>query len=148
MPGLPTSLQPYAKFITPAVMAIVAAVIHGVLTDAWDRTELEVLTMAFFTATLAFAIKNGSSGLQRYAKALGPFALTAVGVLLHGAFTGEFDRTELATAITGVASALVTFAVPNGAHEETYDSDPLDDDGRTTLGVVEGTAAAGRGPSA
>lgn len=50
---------------------------------------------------------------QPVAKAVVPFVLTVIAVLGQWAATGEFDRVELVTAITGAASAVVTFLTPN-----------------------------------
>jgi len=36
-----------------------------------------------------------------------------VGLAIHWAVTGEFDRTELAGAVMGLLSALATWLVPN-----------------------------------
>lgn len=51
--------------------------------------------------------------LRPYAKAIYPFLLTIVAVLGQWAVTGQLDRPELVTAVTGALSALVTFWVRN-----------------------------------
>jgi hypothetical protein len=74
---------------------------------------------------------------QPYAKAVVPFVLTIIAVVGQWAATGELDRAELVTAVTGALSALVTFAVPNGAavHDHYDRDDSPDADGTTTLGA-------------
>lgn len=56
--------------------------------------------------------------LRPYAKAVYPFLLTIVAVLGQWAITGELNRPELVTAITGALSALVTLTVPNTGSAE------------------------------
>jgi hypothetical protein len=51
--------------------------------------------------------------LRPYAKAVVPFLLTVAAVLIQWAVTGELNRPELATALTGGLAALTAFLVPN-----------------------------------
>lgn len=51
--------------------------------------------------------------LRPRAKAAWPMIGTAIGVAVQWAVTGEFDRAELVTAITGAAAAVLTYEVPN-----------------------------------
>lgn len=53
------------------------------------------------------------SSLRPYAKSIVPFAGTIAAVLIQWLATGEFDRSELATALTGLLAALVAYAAPN-----------------------------------
>ena len=53
------------------------------------------------------------ASLQPYAKAASPAILTLIAVVGHWIATGEFDRAETATAVTGGLSALVSYLVPN-----------------------------------
>lgn len=48
-----------------------------------------------------------------FAKALWPAILTIVAVGVQWVVTGEYDRAELVTTLTGLPSAIVTFFVPN-----------------------------------
>lgn len=50
---------------------------------------------------------------QPYAKALVPAIGTILAVAVQYAITGELDRAELATAITGGLTTLTTFLTPN-----------------------------------
>ena len=51
--------------------------------------------------------------LRPYAKSVAPFVLTLLAVLSQVIATGEFDRAEFATAVTGALAALVTYTVSN-----------------------------------
>jgi len=53
-----------------------------------------------------------------YAKAVLPFLGTALAVLVQWAVTGEFDRAELATALTGAVAAITAFLAPNQQQAE------------------------------
>lgn len=53
------------------------------------------------------------AGLQPLAKAVWPAIGTLAAVAVQWIATGEFDRAELTTAITGLVAALVTYGVPN-----------------------------------
>lgn len=53
--------------------------------------------------------------LKPYAKAIAPFVLTVVTVLVNWVFTGALDATELHLAIIGAVTSLVTYLVPNAA---------------------------------
>lgn len=51
--------------------------------------------------------------LQPYAKAVYPALGAIVAVAVQWVATGEFDRAEFATAVSGVAAALLAYAPPN-----------------------------------
>jgi VIT1/CCC1 family predicted Fe2+/Mn2+ transporter len=51
--------------------------------------------------------------MSAYAKAIVPAVATILAVAIQWAVTGEFDRAELATALTGLLAAVVTYVVPN-----------------------------------
>jgi hypothetical protein len=53
------------------------------------------------------------NALRPYLKAVVPFVLTIIAVCAQWFVTGEFDKAEFATALTGALSALVTYAVSN-----------------------------------
>lgn len=53
--------------------------------------------------------------LRPYAKAAYPAIGTAVAVVVQWIATGEFDRAELVTTLTGIPAALLTLGVPNRA---------------------------------
>jgi hypothetical protein len=53
------------------------------------------------------------AGLRPLAKACWPAIATLVAVAVQWIATGEFDRSELVTAITGLCAALLTYWVPN-----------------------------------
>jgi hypothetical protein len=72
--------------------------------------------------------------LQPYAKAAYPFALTLAAILVQVIVTGEYDKAELTTTLTGLLAALVTLVVPNTAAWEIHESDPVDDNGLTPEG--------------
>lgn len=48
-----------------------------------------------------------------FAKALAPLMMSLVAVLTQWATTGTYDSAELATTLTGLVGAVVTYAVPN-----------------------------------
>ena len=50
---------------------------------------------------------------RSFAKALVPAAGTALAVGIQWVASGEFDRAELATALTGLSAAAITYLVPN-----------------------------------
>lgn len=53
------------------------------------------------------------NNLKPYLKAIVPFVATILAVALQWAVTGEFDRAEMVTAITGLLASAVTYLVPN-----------------------------------
>lgn len=63
---------------------------------------------------------------KAFLKSLVPFVGTLVAVGLQYAVTGEFDKAEVATAVTGVAASLVTFLVPNDTNADRLtDTTPI-----------------------
>jgi site-specific recombinase len=107
------NLAPFAKFVVPAVLAVLAAIVQGAATGHFDRLQLEIAVVGLCSASLSFAVTNGPVGIRRFAKAIAPALLTVAGVLVHWAVTGQWSDTETAAAITGLAAALITFFVPN-----------------------------------
>lgn len=74
------------------------------------------------------------NALRPYLKAILPAVGTVIAVLIQWGATGEFDRAELVTALTGLTSALVTYAVPNRpALPEYASATPTGTTHRTTL---------------
>jgi hypothetical protein len=65
------------------------------------------------TQILSLLVDRLPARLQPYAKAVLPFVIAAAAVVVQWAITGEFDRAELVTAITGAGAALVTLLAPN-----------------------------------
>lgn len=62
--------------------------------------------------------------LQPYAKAALPFLATLAAIAVQWIATGEYDRAELTTTITGLGTTLLAFAVPNlppAAHDAKPD---------------------------
>lgn len=106
-------LRPYLKFIAPAVVTVVAAIITGVLTGNWNMLEMEIMVVGLLGATLSFILTNSSRGVKRYAKALGPALVTLLGFGVHYLFTQEWDRTEMAGVLTGLLVSFVALIVPN-----------------------------------
>ena len=53
------------------------------------------------------------ASLRPYAKSVAPFVLTLIAAAGQWIGTGEFDRAEFATAITGALAALVSYTVRN-----------------------------------
>lgn len=51
--------------------------------------------------------------MKPYLKAIVPFVGTLVAVVVQVLVTGEFDKAEIATAVTGILAATVTYLVPN-----------------------------------
>lgn len=51
--------------------------------------------------------------MRPYLKAVLPALLTLIAVGVQWAVTGEFDRAELVTTLTGLGSSLLTFYVRN-----------------------------------
>lgn len=110
---LPLSLRPYAKAVTPAVLAVLAAIVHGLTTGAIRTTDLEIAVVGLLAASVTFAVANAPIGLRRYLKAIAPAALTVVGVLVHWLVTGSWNDSEWTLAITGLGAAIVALLVPN-----------------------------------
>lgn len=63
------------------------------------------------------------NALRPYLKAVAPALLTVTAVAVQWIVTGEYDRAELVTTITGLASATLTYFVRN---EDTVRYEPLD----------------------
>ena len=110
---MPASLKPFAKAVTPAVLTVIVVLLQWLSSGTFDETEIATAIAGLLSAILAYAVRNGSEGLRRFAKAIAPVLLTVVGLAIHWAVTGEFDRTELAGAVMGLLSALATWLVPN-----------------------------------
>lgn len=72
--------------------------------------------------------------LQPYAKAIAPFTLTLVAIAIQWAVTGEYDRAELTTTLTGLSAALLTYLVPNRSVTVDLEGEPAEGD-ETTLGT-------------
>lgn len=53
--------------------------------------------------------------LRPYAKAVLPFIGTLVAIGVQWIVTGEYDRAELSTTLTGLIAAFVTLLAPNKA---------------------------------
>lgn len=51
--------------------------------------------------------------MKPYLKAVVPFVGTLVAVAVQWIVTSEFDKAEVATAITGILASAVTYFVPN-----------------------------------
>lgn len=51
--------------------------------------------------------------MSRFAKAIAPAVGTVIAVALQWVITGEFDRAELVTALTGLSAAVLSYWVPN-----------------------------------
>ncbi len=110
---MPASLRPFAKAVTPAVLTVIVVLLEWLSSGTFDETEIATAIAGLLSAILAYAVRNGSHGLRRFAKAVAPVLLTVVGVAIHWAVTGEFNRTELVGAVTGLVSASAIWLVPN-----------------------------------
>lgn len=110
---VPVALQPYAKFVMPAALGVIAAVI-GAVFGVSDETAMRVALVGFAAASIAFVVENAPDGLARYAKAIAPAVLTVVTVLVSFVVSGEWNAAEWQTALAGLGAALVTVLVPNG----------------------------------
>jgi hypothetical protein len=74
--------------------------------------------------------------VRPYAKAVLPLVLALVAAALQWAITGEFDTSEIATALTGIATSGVTFGTSNGEPVDYIDArEPTEDETETTLGT-------------
>lgn len=78
------------------------------------------------------------ASLQPFAKAVTPALLTVLAIVVQWIVTGEYDRAELATTLTGLLAAATAYLVPNGADVHHHEGSPPDTD----------EPLAGRGPSA
>jgi hypothetical protein len=59
-------------------------------------------------------------------KSLLPFVCTLLAVGVQYGVTGEFDKAEVATAITGIGASLVTLLTPNDTNaDKTLDKTPV-----------------------
>ena len=101
------SLRPYLKALAPAAIALIGAVVYGLITDHWDKPQLEVLAVGFASAGVTFVLTGNA------AKVLGPALLTAIGIGVHYLITGEWNAAETVGGLTGLMSALVALVVPN-----------------------------------
>lgn len=61
--------------------------------------------------------------MKPYMKAVAPALMTVVAVLIQVIVTGEYDRAELTTTLTGLAAATLSYFVRN---EDTERVDVLD----------------------
>jgi hypothetical protein len=108
---LPPGLRPYAKAVTPAALALAAAIVTAATTG--QVAGLEVAVVGLLAASVTFGVDNVPVGLLAYAKSLAPAALTVVAVPVHFFVTGSWDAAEWTLAVTGLGSAVVAFLVPN-----------------------------------
>jgi hypothetical protein len=75
------------------------------------------------TTILEYLAKLLPPGLRPFAKAVIPALGTVIAVGIQYLSTGEFDRAEMTTAITGLSTALVAYLATNHtpAHDEPDD---------------------------
>ena len=104
---------PYAKFVTPAVLAIVVACLAAIQNGEFDLPALQIGFYGLVAATVTFLVTNGPKGLRRFTKALAPALLALVGLGLDYLFTDTFNEGETRAAIAMGLAALVSYAVPN-----------------------------------
>lgn len=50
---------------------------------------------------------------RRYAKAVVPGVATGIAIAVQWIVTGEFDRAELVTTLTGIGTTLLAYSTPN-----------------------------------
>jgi hypothetical protein len=63
---------------------------------------------------------------KAFLKSLVPFVGTLVAVGAQYLVSGEFDKAELVTALTGISAAIVTFLVPNDTNaDKITDTTPV-----------------------
>lgn len=63
---------------------------------------------------------------KSFLKSLVPFVGTLVAVGAQYLVTGEFDKAELATALTGLSASLIAFLVPNDTNaDKVVDTTPV-----------------------
>jgi hypothetical protein len=110
---LPPGLRPYAKAVTPAALAVLAAIVRAITAGAVAAPELEVALVGLLAASATFAVDQVPAGWRAYAKAIVPAALTVVAVPIHLLVTGSWDQAEWTLAITGLGAAAVALLVPN-----------------------------------
>jgi hypothetical protein len=106
-------LTAYLKSAVPAAVALCSTLIAAVSTGALNLPEVETGVTGILAALVAYATTNGSVGISRYAKALGPAFLTLTAVLVHALIVGELNIVDTRIAVAGLLSAGVTFLVPN-----------------------------------
>lgn len=130
--ALPLSWQPYAKAVVPAFAAVLATVVHSLVTGTVQTTELEIAVVGFLAAGAALLTANGPEGWRIYAKAIVPALLTVLAVIVHWLIMGDWDATQWALAITGLGAAVLTLLTPNVGTvllaPEPVDSDVPDSD--------------------
>lgn len=110
---LPAGLRPYAKAVTPAVLAVAAAIVRALTAGEVAAPELEVALVGLLAASASFAVDTVPAGWRAYAKALVPAGLTVLAVPIHLLVTGAWDQAEWTLAITGLGAAVVAYLVPN-----------------------------------
>ena len=110
---LPRGLNRFAKAILPAAITLIAVIQQLVATGEFDKTETATAITGIAGALITYRVPNAKSGIRRWAKALLPALGTIVAIAIQWGVTGEFDRSELSTAVTGLINAAVTYLVAN-----------------------------------
>jgi hypothetical protein len=130
------SFRPYLKAMVPSILAILGAIIHGLVANSWDMIEMEIMVVGLLSGLVSFATTNGTAGVARFAKSLGPALLTLAAFGIHWAFTNEFNNIELAGGLSGLLAAFVIYWVPNTSVEAR---DPMIEEGSDrNVAVPEG----------
>ena len=62
---VPAKWQPFAKSVLAAVPGLVLAVVHGIVSGAWDQAAVIAGVNAVLTAVLVYAVPNVKAGKSR-----------------------------------------------------------------------------------
>jgi hypothetical protein len=81
------------------------------------------------TTILEYLAKLLPPALRPFAKAILPALGTVIAIGIQYGTTGEFDRAEMTTAITGLSTALVAFLATNHTHLQDEPDDVPDTNG-------------------
>ena len=121
---VPDSLKPFAKFIQPAFLLVLAAAVYALINGEIDTDQMEVALQGLGSAIVAFCVANGSVGWQKFAKAISAAFLAVVTVGIHSLVLWQWDATSTRLALTGLVSAILVYATQNGASEDLTDHQP------------------------
>jgi hypothetical protein len=109
----PETWRPFAKFILPALLSVVAAGAYALIAGHLDTAQMEVALVGLAGSVVAFLTTNGPAGVQRFAKAIAASVLALATVLIHALVTTGWDPTETRLAATGLVTAVLVYLVPN-----------------------------------
>lgn len=121
---MPDSLKPFAKFVQPAFILVVAAGVYALINGQIDTEQMEVALQGLGSAIVAFCVANGSEGWKKFAKAISAAVLAVFTVLIHSLVIWQWDATSTRLALTGLVTAILVYLTQNGVSEDLTDHQP------------------------